>query len=122
MTFASIPWRLLGVLALCLTLWGGGKYIMHLRGSLALAEARADRAEDALKRTQTTLASREVKRAATGRKTASAQASHGVALSKNQAWAETPVPQGVQDDLCKTVRCAVPPGADGVRNDSNNRP
>jgi len=112
-----VLYRIIAVAAVLGALLGSGAYIMHLRGELTTQREATRMAQEALKRTQATLALREKQRAASAQEAATVRASLGAALMSNRAWAEAPVPQEVQDELCKRIRCA---GAipDGVRSSS----
>lgn len=116
----SIAYRL-GALILALSAFVGGcAYIVHLRSELAQAEQAAKTAQEALKRTQATLAYREKLRATTARLEASARASLAAAAASNPDWASAPVPQEVQDALCAHLDCASRPDRvrDSISNDS----
>lgn len=106
-----MPWyyRLAGVALVVLALLGQCAYIVHLRAERTEAVQAARSAQAALSRTQATLARREVQRAASAREAASARASLAEATNKNQAWANSPVPQEVQDALCAHLDCAAGP-------------
>ncbi len=110
----SIAYRLAGlILALtCMVLCG--VYIGHLRVELQAAQEATKMAQAALKKTQATLTLREKQRAASARESASARASLNAATASNQPWAQTPVPQEVQDALCAHLDCSA--GPDGLRN------
>jgi hypothetical protein len=97
-------------------------YVVTLRTALVQATADAKTAKDALKKTQATLALREAKRVAAEASARSARDSLAAVLLKNNTWATAPVPQEVQDDLCKTLRCAPGDSADSVRDTSDDRP
>lgn len=109
-----IMYRIIAVVVLLGALLGSGLHIVKLQGELTKQKQATKTAQEALKRTQATLAIREKQRAASAQEAASARASLGAVLMLNRAWAEAPVPQGVQDELCKRIRCAggIP---DGVR-------
>lgn len=109
----SIAYRLGALILVLGLLLGGSAYIVHLRSELAQAEQAAKTAQEALKRTQATLAYREKLRAATARRGASARASLAAAAASNPTWASAPVPQEVQDALCAHLSCASP---DGLRS------
>ncbi len=97
---------------------GGCLYIGHLRSEVRTARQEATKAQEALKRTQATLAYREKLRASSARAEASARASLAAAAASNPTWAAAPVPQEVQDALCAHLDCAGRP--DRVRDSASN--
>ena len=114
-----VLYRLVALIAVLLGLVLCGAYIGHLHNQTRQARAEARTAQEALKRTQATLAHREKLRAATGRATASARASLQAAEAAHPDWASTPVPKEVQDALCAHLNCA---GPDGLRSTPNDSP
>ena len=114
----SIAYRLAALALTLAALVLGGWYIGHLRAELHSAQEATRTAQAALKKTQATLAYREKLRAATARESASAQASLRAAAASNPTWANTQVPQEVQDALCAHLDCLAAPG--GLRDSPTN--
>lgn len=113
----SLAYRLGALILTGLALAAGVAYTLHIRAELVQARQEAKTAQEALKRTQATLAYREKLRAATARQEASARASLAAAAASNPAWANTPVPKEVQDALCAHLACA--DGPDGLRDSTS---
>ena len=109
-----VLYRLVALISVLLGLVLCGTYIGHLHNEASTARAEARTAQEALKRTQATLAHRERLRAATAREAASARASLAATAASNPTWANTPVPQEVQDALCAHLDCRAAPG--GLRD------
>lgn len=115
----TLPWKLLGAFLAVLALVAGVRYTLYLRDEVQTLEVRAERAENALQRTQATLARRERQRAATARLAASVQASVQAATLAHPEWAQTETPKEVQDAVCRAVPCVRP---DGLREHANDSP
>jgi hypothetical protein len=94
------------ILSLALAL-GGSLYLLkasyerngRLSADLNAATDALEAAQEQRALDRATLARLAVKKAARARESASAAASLGAALTANRQWADTPVPQGVQDAL-----------------------
>ncbi len=117
----TLPWKVLAAFLAVLALLGGVRYTLYLRDTVQTLEGRAEKAENALKRTQATLARRERDRAATARLAASVQASVQAAVQAHPEWASTETPKEVQDAVCRAVPC-VRPGGLRERPDADERP
>ena len=82
-----------------------GAYTQHLRASLDEAQEAARTAQEALKRTQATLAYRDRLRAQERASRAASEAAVQAALASAPDWAGTETPKEVQDAVCGTLDC-----------------
>lgn len=94
---------------------GLGYWADSLRQENAVLTEASNRAAEALKRTQRTLALREKQIAVQARKSAQAQEGLSQALQAEKPWSDTHVPTDVQ----KALRGAISGPADGVQHDAN---
>lgn len=110
-----IPYKLIALIVLALSLVAGARYIGYLRDRLEQAETALEASE----RVRATLVARASQKARQEATRARRAAQTEKVLERHREFGDTPVPQEVQDDLCKTLRCARP---DGVQHGADGSP
>lgn len=114
--------KLLALVLALAAVAGTGWYVGHLRQEVREAQEAARIAQEGLAKLQATYAYRDRLRRASEARKALADASLTGALEQAQPWAETPVPEGVQNSVCLYIDCSGNSADAGLRDESHGSP